>query len=137
MASWRAGGALSTTSLAVVYAVMLETGFNETDFGKGILAACFANDLGTVMALGLIFAPFTRRTLIFVAVAVVVFAVLPFLTPWFFRKYRGRVSELEAKYLLLLLFGLGGLATWAGSEAVLRPTLLGRFWRAQSARITN
>ena len=125
MASWLAGVALSTTSVAVVYAVMLETGFNQTDFGKGILAACFVNDLGTVIALGLIFSPFTLKTLIFIVVAVAVFAVLPFLTPWFFRKYGGRVSELEAKYLLLLLFGLGGLANWAGSEAVLPSYIIG------------
>ncbi|MGI8961854.1 MAG: cation:proton antiporter [Bryobacteraceae bacterium] len=125
MPSWLAGVALSTTSVAVVYAVMLETGFNETDFGKGILAACFVNDLGTVIALGLIFAPFTIRTLIFVVVSVAVFIILPFLTPRFFRKYGGRVSELEAKYLLLLLFGLGGLATWAGSEAVLPAYIIG------------
>src|SRR5438552_1710753 len=57
--SWLAGVALSTTSVAVVYAVMLELGFNVTDFGKAILAACFVNDLGTVIALGLIFSPFT------------------------------------------------------------------------------
>ena len=125
MASWLAGVALSTTSVAVVYAVMLETGYNETDFGKGILAACFVNDLGTVIALGLIFAPFTLRTVIFVVVAIAAFAILPFLTPWFFRKYGGRVSELEAKYLLLLLFGLGGLAMWAGSEAVLPAYIIG------------
>lgn len=49
--------ALSTTSMAVVYAVMLETGFNRTELGKGILGACFVNDLGTVIALGLLFAP--------------------------------------------------------------------------------
>jgi glutathione-regulated potassium-efflux system ancillary protein KefC len=125
MASWLAGVALSTTSVAVVYAVMLETGFNQTDFGKGILAACFVNDLGTVIALGIIFAPFTLRTVIFAAVGIAVFAVLPFLTPWFFRKYGGRVSELEAKYLLLLLFGLGGLAQWAGSKAVLPVYIIG------------
>jgi Kef-type K+ transport system membrane component KefB len=71
-----------------------------------------------VIALGLIFAPFTMRTVIFVGVGVVVFAALPFVTPWFFERYGGRVSELETKYILLLLFGLGGLATWAGSEAV-------------------
>jgi Kef-type K+ transport system membrane component KefB len=125
MASWLAGVALSTTSVAVVYAVMLETGFNETDFGKGILAACFVNDLGTVIALGLIFSPFTLKTVIFIVIAIAVFAILPFLTPWFFRKYGGRVSELEAKYLLLLLFGMGGLATWAGSEAVLPAYIIG------------
>ena len=124
-ASWLAGVALSTTSVAVVYAVMLELGLNRTDFGKGILAACFVNDLGTVIALGLIFSPFTMRTLIFVATSVVVFAALPFVTPWFFQKYGGRVSELEAKYILFLLFGMGGLAAWAGSEAVLPAYIIG------------
>jgi glutathione-regulated potassium-efflux system ancillary protein KefC len=125
MPSWLAGVALSTTSVAVVYAVMLELGFNTTDFGKAILAACFVNDLGTVIALGLIFSPFTIRTLIFVVVSVVVFAILPFLTPKFFRKYGGRVSELEAKYILFLLFAMGGLAVWAGSEAVLPAYIIG------------
>jgi Kef-type K+ transport system membrane component KefB len=125
MASWLCGVALSTTSVAVVYAVMLELGFNTTEYGKAILAACFINDLGTVIALGLIFSPFTIKTLTFVGVCVVVFAVLPFLTPWFFKKYGGRVSELEAKYILFLLFAMGGLALWAGSEAVLPAYLIG------------
>lgn len=40
-ASWIAGIALSTTSVAVVYAVMIETGLNRTEIGKLILAACF------------------------------------------------------------------------------------------------
>lgn len=123
--SWLAGVALSTTSVAVVYAVMLELGFNVTEFGKAILAACFVNDLGTVIALGLIFSPFTVKTLIFVAASVVIFVILPFLTPRFFKKYGGRVSELEAKYLLFLLFGMGGLAVWSGSEAVLPAYIIG------------
>src|SRR6202522_1869188 len=125
MPSWLCGVALSTTSVAVVYAVMLELGFNTTEYGKAILAACFINDLGTVIALGLIFSPFTMKTLIFVLVGVVVFSVLPFLTPKFFSKYGGRVSELEAKYLLVTLFALGALALWAGSEAVLPAYLIG------------
>jgi Kef-type K+ transport system membrane component KefB len=125
MSSWLCGVALSTTSVAVVYAVMLELGFNVTEYGKSILAACFINDIGTVVALGLIFSPFTFRTLIFVVVAVAVFVVLPFLTPWFFRKFGGRVSEIEAKYLLFLLFAMGGLALWAGSEAVLPAYMIG------------
>jgi glutathione-regulated potassium-efflux system ancillary protein KefC len=123
--SWLAGVALSTTSVAVVYAVMLELGFNTTEFGKAILAACFINDLGTVIALGLIFSPFTSRTLAFVVISVAVFGGLPFLTPWFFRRYGGRVSELEAKYILFLLFAMGGLAAWSGSEAVLPAYLIG------------
>jgi glutathione-regulated potassium-efflux system ancillary protein KefC len=123
--SWLAGVALSTTSVAVVYAVMLEYGFNKTDYGKIVLAACFINDLGTVLALGFIFAPFTIKTFIFAAVAIVLFIVLPWFTPRLFRLYGNRPSELEAKYLLLLLFGLGALAAWADSEAVLPAYIVG------------
>ncbi len=124
-ASWLAGVALSTTSVAVVYAVMLELGLNRTDFGKAVLAACFITDLGTVLSLGLIFAPFSVKTLIFVGVSAVVFFFLPRLTPWFFKRYGNRPSELEAKFLLLFLFGLGSLAVWSESEAVLPAYLIG------------
>ena len=124
-ASWLTGVALSTTSVAVVYAVMLEFGLNTSIYGKTVLAACFITDLGTVLALGLIFAPFTMKTVIFAGVGVVVFTLLPYLTPRFFKRYGGRPSELEAKYLLLCLFGMGFLASWADSEAVLPAYLIG------------
>ena len=93
MPSWLAGVAMSTTSVAVVYAVMIEYGLNTTEYGKTVLAACFITDLGTVLALGLIFAPFTMKTLIFLAVGVAVFLLLPWLTPRFFRIYGSRPSE--------------------------------------------
>ncbi len=124
-ASWLTGVALSTTSVAVVYAVMLELGLNTTPFGKTVLAACFINDLGTVLALGLIFSPFTVKTLVFAAAAVIALGVLPWVTPRFFSRFGGRPSELEAKYLLLCLFGLGALAKWADSEPVLPAYLVG------------
>src|SRR5437867_9051912 len=124
-ASWLAGIALSTTSVAVVYAVMLEFGLNKTDYGKTVLAACFVNDLATVVALGMMFSPFTYRTLIFVVACVAAFALLPWITPRFFRRYGNRPSELEAKFLLLCLFGLGALAAWADSEAVLPAYVMG------------
>ena len=124
-ASWLAGVALSTTSMAVVYAVMLETGFNRTEFGKGILGACFVNDLGTVIALGLLFAPFTRRTVIFVAVSALVIALLPRLTGALTRRYAYRTAAVRTKWVLLVLFGLGALALWSGSEAVLPAYIAG------------
>lgn len=124
-ASWLAGVAMSTTSVAVVYAVMLEYGFNATEFGKTILAACFITDLGTVIALGLIFAPFTLKTGLFVGGLAAAAFTLPWLTPVFFRRFGGRPSEMEAKFLLLFLFGLGALAGWADSEAVLPAYVLG------------
>src|SRR5215213_5839864 len=90
-----------------------------------LLAACFVTDLGTVLALGLIFAPFTYKTAIFAGASTLALAVLPWLTPRFFWRFGQRPSELETKYLLLLLFGLGGLATWAESEAVLPAYIIG------------
>jgi glutathione-regulated potassium-efflux system ancillary protein KefC len=124
-ASWLAGIALSTTSVAVVYAVMLEFGLNRTDYGKIVLAACFVNDLATVLALGLKFSPFNLRTLTFAGGSAVAFFIMPWLVPRFFRRYGGRPSELEAKLLLLTMFGLGALALWAGTEPVLPAYILG------------
>ena len=124
-ASWLTGIALSTTSVAVVYAVMLEFGLNRTDYGKVVLAACFVNDLATVLMLGFKFSPFGQKTFIFAGVSAVAFFILPWLVPRFFARYGGRPSELEAKLLLLAMFGLGALALWAGSEPVLPAYMLG------------
>ena len=124
-ASLLAGIAMSTTSVAVVYAVMLEFGFNRTDYGKMVLAACFITDLGTVVGLGLIFAPFSLKTVLFVGGLAAAALALPWATPRFFKRYGGRPSELETKYLLLVLFGLGALAGWADSEAVLPAYVIG------------
>lgn len=120
-----AGISLSTTSVAVVYAVMIETGYNETELGKLILAACFITDLGTVVALGAFFAKYDLSMVIFIIVTVIVLSVLPKFTPWFFRKVGSRISEPETKFIFLLLFSLGSLALMAKSEAVLPAYLTG------------
>jgi len=124
-ASLLGGVALSTTSMAVVYAVMLETGFNKTEYGKGILAACFVNDLGTVIALGLLFAPFTYKTVVFIAVTAFILAMLPRVSRWLTRVYAYRTAAIRTKWIILVLFGLGALAFWSGSEAVLPAYLAG------------
>ena len=131
-ASWLAGIALSTTSMAVVYAVMLETGLNKTAFGKGILGACFVTDLGTVIALGLMFAPFTWRTAVFVAASVVAFVALPVITPRLINHYANRTAAFRTKWVLFILFGLGALALWAGSEAVLPAYIAGMLLSGES-----
>ena len=120
-----AGIALSTTSVAVVYAVMVETGYNRTELGKVILAACFINDIGTVLALGLVFANYNFYLLLFVVVTIAVIAALPWVVPWLFKRIGGRTSEPEIKFLFLVLFVLGGLANLGKSEAVLPAYLIG------------
>jgi Kef-type K+ transport system membrane component KefB len=120
-----AGVSLSTTSVAVVYAVMIETGLNRSQIGKMILAACFVTDLGTVLALGGLFANFNWLLGVFVVTT----ALVLWRAPWVMRRViatvGGRVSEPEIKLLLLILFALGGLASAANSEAVLPAYLVG------------
>ena len=119
------GIALSTTSVAVVYAVMIETGYNRTELGKIILAACFINDVGTVLALGLVFANYNLELLVFAVVTIAAVVVLPWIVPRLFRWMGKRASEPDIKFLFLVLFCLGGLANLGKSEAVLPAYLIG------------
>ncbi|MEO0238275.1 MAG: cation:proton antiporter [candidate division WOR-3 bacterium] len=124
-ASLLAGIALSTTSMAVVYSVMLETGLNKTEFGKGILGSCFINDLGTVIALGLIFSPFTLKTLIFVVFTIIVIILFPIFTQYITKIYGNRTAAIRIKWVSFVLFAMSAFALWAGSEAVLPAYILG------------
>jgi len=120
-----AGIALSTTSVAVVYAVMVETGLNATDLGKTILAACFVTDFGTVLALGVLFANFNRFMILFIAILAASLYFMPRMTRFVVTNLGAHVSEPEIKFIFFMLFMLGGLATTAGSEAVLPAYLVG------------
>jgi glutathione-regulated potassium-efflux system ancillary protein KefC len=124
-ASLLCGIALSTTSMAVVYAVMLEYGFNKTEFGKGILGACFVNDLGTVIALGLIFAPFSYKTVIFIAVTILLIFILRPMTDYVIRRFAYKTAAIRAKWVLFILLAMGVLALWSGSEPVLPAYVFG------------
>ena len=121
-----AGIALSTTSVAVVYAVMIEGGLSDTSLGKMILAACFITDFGTVLALGGLFANFNIWLVLFVVVMSVTLWFMPTWTRFIIvRLGAKRVSEPEVKFIFFVLFFLGGLATTAKSEAVLPAYLVG------------
>lgn len=124
-AAYIAGISLSTTSVAVVYAVMLDTGLNRTELGKLILAACFVTDFGTVLALGVIFANFNGWLALFIGVTAIVLWFLPDMTRYVIRRVGHRVSEPEVKFVFFVLFLLGGLANLAKSEAVLPAYLVG------------
>ena len=121
-----AGIALSTTSVAVVYAVMIEGGLGATPLGKTLLAACFITDFGTVLALGVLFADFNWWLVVFVVVMCVMLWFMPRWTQYLITRLgQTRVSEPEVKFIFLMLFFLGGLASSAKSEAVLPAYLLG------------
>src|SRR5437764_4169132 len=121
-----AGIALSTPSVAVVYAVMIEGGFSDTAMGKMILAACFITDFGTVLALGGLFANYNLSLLIFVVTMGIVLFFMPGWTKAIIDRLGAtRVSEPEVKFIFFVLFFLGGLATSDKSDAVLPAYLLG------------
>jgi Kef-type K+ transport system membrane component KefB len=104
---------------------MVETGLNRQDIGKLILAACFVTDLGTVLALGGLFASYDWLLLVFVLVTAVVLFFLPKILRWVVANVGHRVSEPEVKVIFVVLLALGGLATAAGSEAVLPAYVAG------------
>jgi Kef-type K+ transport system membrane component KefB len=120
-----AGIALSTTSLAVVYAVLVESGLNRTVIGKRIMAATFVTDLGTVAALSILFIKPSLWILPFVLVSLALIVGLPRISPWFFGRYGDRVIEPEIKLVFASLFVLMWLGSRAHSHAVLPAFVLG------------
>jgi Kef-type K+ transport system membrane component KefB len=120
-----AGIALSTTSLAVVYAVLVETGLNQTLIGKRLMSATFVTDLGTVVALTALFIKPSLWIIPFALVSIGVIYGLPKVAPWFFARYGDRVTEPEIKLVFALLFLLMWLASRAHSHAVLPAFILG------------
>jgi Kef-type K+ transport system membrane component KefB len=124
-ASKIAGIAMSTTSVAVVYAVMIESGLASKEFGQLILAACFFTDLGTVVALGLLFANY-NFWLIALTVAIVAGMVfVPKILPTLVDRTHKYVSEPALRILFAIIFLLAALATYAKSEGVLPAYFLG------------
>ena len=120
-----AGVALSTTSLAVVYAVLVETGLTHTTLGKIIMASTFVTDFGTALALAALFIRPTWWLVPFVGVSVLVVWTMVGLQPWFFARYGQRVIEPEIKGAFAALLVLMFFAERAQSHAVLPAFILG------------
>ncbi len=120
-----AGLALSTTSLAVVYAVLVETGLNRELVGKRLMSATFVTDIATVTGLTLLFITPTIWIVPFVLASVTLIVGLPKISPWFFGRYGNRVIEPEIKLVFAALFLLMWLGTRANSQAALPAFILG------------
>jgi glutathione-regulated potassium-efflux system ancillary protein KefC len=124
-AVWIAAVALATGSVSVVYTIMLDLGLNHTRLGRSLLAASYVDNLFAAVAMGVLLAPFTERTAIFIGLSAAVFVLSPIASARFFGTLRSRVSQPAIRYLLALLFGLGGLSVWAGGEAILPAYVMG------------
>lgn len=119
------GLALSTTSLAVVYAVLVETGLNRELVGKRLMSATFVTDIATVAGLTILFAKPTIWIVPFVLASIAAIVGLPKLAPSFFARYGNRVIEPEIKLVFASLFLLMWLGGRANSQAALPAFILG------------
>ncbi len=117
-----AGIALSTTSVAVVYSVMVETGLNETQLGKVILAACFVNDLATVIALSLLF---TKINYLYVLFTLLPIFFIPYISKFYFKFVNNYPSEPDVKFIFFILILFSFLATLNKLEPVLPAYIIG------------
>jgi len=120
-----AGCALSTTSLAVIYAVLVETGLTKTKLGKIIMASCFITDIGTAAALSILFSDYSWKSLIFIAVSVAIILIAPKLFPKIFKRYEDRVIEPDIKFIFVILFIFIFIANIGAGHAVLPVFVLG------------
>jgi Kef-type K+ transport system membrane component KefB len=124
-ASLIAGTALSTTSLAVVYAVLVERDLVRTEVGKLLMSATFVTDICTAVALSAIFIKPNAWFPVFLVVSLALVLALPRIAPWFFRRYGDRVIEPEIKLVFVCLLVLMVLADLANGHAVLPAFVLG------------
>ena len=124
-ASLIAGTALSETSLAVVYAVLIESRLNTARVGKQMMSACFVTNMCTVIALSAIFIKPTAWLAVFLVASVALLVALPKLSPWFFGRYGNRVIEPEIKLVFVILFVMMVLGEQAHVQAVLPAFVLG------------
>jgi Kef-type K+ transport system membrane component KefB len=122
-----AGIALSTTSLAVVYSVLVESGLSNTRIGKMLMSSTFITDMGTALALSVIFIKPTWYTLLFYVVSIVIIAGASLFSHHLFNHsaFKNKVVESEIKYIFLLLLVLIFFANLGGGHAVLPAFVLG------------
>jgi Kef-type K+ transport system membrane component KefB len=119
------GLALSTTSLAVVYAVLVETGLNRELVGKRLMSATFVTDIATVTGLTVLFLKPTVWIVPFALVSIALIFGLPYMARHFFPRYGDRVIEPEIKLVFACLFLLMWLGARANSQAALPAFVLG------------
>ncbi len=122
-----AGVALSTTSLAVVYSVLVETSLANTNLGKMLMASTFITDMGTALALSILFVKPSLYTLIFISVSLNVIYFADKFSHHFFSntRWKNKIIEPEIKYVFVLLLAFMYFANLGEGHAVLPAFLLG------------
>jgi Kef-type K+ transport system membrane component KefB len=117
--------ALSTTSVALVYAIVSEEGQSKSEIGQIVLAARFVNDIGTVGALGFVTAAYDFHLAVFSAAMLIAVFAVPKIAPWILTNLARAEGAADIRFLAVSLFVLGGLGSISGIEAVVPAYLIG------------
>ncbi len=119
------GLVLSTTSLAVIYALLVETGLVKSELGKLLMTACFITNLLSVIFLSILFAQINWFTLLFLIVSIFTIVFTPRIIDKMTRSFGFKVVEPELKFLFFVLFALMYLAKLGNNHAILPAFILG------------
>ena len=127
--SWQArvagGLSLTTTSVAVVYAVLSEYGMLKTPTAKTIIAVTFVNDILTLLGINFIQLSFNFVTLAFVVAMVALVPVAPRLLRGVVAHFGNRAIEVELRLVLAILLAISFFANVANLQAVFGAFVLG------------
>lgn len=132
-----AGIALSTTSLAVVYSVLLETDVPDANLVKIVLAATFVTDMSTVLVLSILFIKPDLYTALFIIISITVIILASKYSKRIFNhdKLKNKVIEPEIKYIFVILVIFMYFAALGNGEAVLPAFILGLLMSKELAKV--
>jgi glutathione-regulated potassium-efflux system ancillary protein KefC len=121
-----AGGlALTTTSVAVVYAVLAEYELIKTPIAKTIIAITFVNDILTLIGINFIQTSFDVVTIAFVVVLIALVPIVPRLLKRVVQNFGKRAVEIELRFVLAILLAISFFADQARLHSIFGAFVLG------------
>ncbi len=115
----------SVTSLAIVYPILKESGFIDTEVGKVILGSAAFSEVLAMLLLSFFFLEFSVFTLLLLLVFFISVFTLPDLSEFLLKRYKDELPEIELKFILVLLLGISTLSQIANVEVAISAFFLG------------
>jgi Kef-type K+ transport system membrane component KefB len=117
--------ALTTTSIAVVYAVLTEYEMMRAPFARTIIAVTFVNDILTIIGISFIEPSFNIITPIFLLTLLALVFVVPKLLNNLILKHGKRAVEIELRFIFAAILLISFFADEAKMHAVFGAFVLG------------
>jgi len=117
--------ASSTTSVAVTYPVLRDSGLLKHNLGKVLLLVAFVPDFLVTLALFIYFSEIGVQTLAIVMFLAVAIFVLRFVSGRFFRRVGETSSEIKLRFIFFVLFVLAFISERGNLHASLAVFVLG------------